>query len=81
MSNLRKFTLTHNESKDNWSLKQDETGRVVRNFETKAEAVKGGVLENVLGAAGGSVKIQKENGRIQEERTCPGSKNPRESEG
>jgi hypothetical protein len=46
-----------------------------------AEAVGGGVLEAELGKAGGSVKIQKMNGRFQEERTYPGSADPKTSKG
>jgi hypothetical protein len=34
-----------------------------------------------LGKAGGSVKIQKINGRFQEERTYPRSEDPRGSRG
>jgi hypothetical protein len=34
-----------------------------------------------MGSDGGSVKIQKENGRFQEERTYPGSKDPASSKG
>ena len=81
MSILPEYTLTHNDAKDQWSLRQDKTGRVVKNFDTKTEATKGGVLQDALGSAGGSVKIQKENGRLQEERTYPRSADPRESKG
>ena len=81
MENLPKYTLTYDEKKENWALEQDRTGRVVRRFETKQEATAGGVLEDAVGSAGGSVKIQKENGRFQEERTYPRSKDPRESKG
>jgi len=34
-----------------------------------------------VGSGGGSVKIQKKNGRIQEERTYPGSADPKKSPG
>ena len=81
MSKLPKYTLTYNDPKHVWSLQHDQTKRVVKNFETKQEATKGGVLEKALGKAGGSVKIQKENGRFQEERTYPRSADPRESKG
>ena len=50
-------------------------------YDKKAEALAGGVLEGELGKAGGSVKIQKLNGRYQEERTYPGSADPKESKG
>lgn len=80
-SNLPKFTLEKNERKDRWDLKNDRTYQLVKSFGTKADATKGGTLEKAVGSSGGSVKIQKENGRIQEERTYPGSKDPRSSKG
>jgi hypothetical protein len=73
MSKLAKYTLTHNDNKDQWDLEDDKTGKVVKSFETKAEATKGGVLERAVGRSGGSVKIQKGNGRFQEVRTYPGA--------
>ena len=79
--NLPKFTLEKNEKKDSWDLTNDKTNRTVRSFDTKDHATKGGVLERTVGSAGGSVKIQKENGRFQEERTYPGSRDPKSSKG
>jgi len=81
MANLQKYTLQYNESKEKWALEDDKTNRVVRNFETKDDATKRGVLKNILGESGGSVKIQKQNGRYQEERTYPKSKDPSKSKG
>ena len=81
MGTLPKYTLKHDDKKDNWALQQDKTGRTVKTFDTKTEATKGGVLENAVGQHGGSVRIQKENGRIQEERTYPGSADPKKSPG
>lgn len=81
MSNLPKFTLSKDDKRDDWTLTNDRTDRVVRRFDTKADATKGGVLEQAVGSDGGSVKIQKENGRYQEERTYPGSKDPGSSKG
>lgn len=78
---LTKFTLEKNEKKDQWDLKQDKTDKVVKSFETKTEATKSGVLKKAVGTEGGSVKIQKENGRFQEERTYPRSADPKSSEG
>lgn len=79
--NLPKFTLEKNERKDRWDLRNDKTDQLVKSFETKADATKGGALEKAVGGSGGSVKIQKENGRYQEERTYPGSRDPRSSKG
>jgi hypothetical protein len=81
MAKLPKFTLTHNERKDRWDLVNDKTDRTVKTFDTKTEATAGGVLKKAVGSDGGSVKIQKENGRFQEERTYPSSKDPRDSKG
>jgi len=81
MSILPKFTLSLNDDKDVWQLKNDMTNRVLKNFDTKGEALEGGVIKKILGDSGGSVKIQKENHRYQEERTYPRSEDPRESKG
>ena len=81
MPRLPKYTLIHNEKKERWDLKDDATGRTRKTFEAKAEATKGGALEKALWSAGGSVKIQKLDGRYQEERTFPGSADPRSSKG
>jgi len=81
MGKLLKFTLTYDEKRKDWSLENDKTDRVVRRFETKEEATGRNVLKKAVGSEGGSVKIQKENGRFQEERTYPKSKDPCESRG
>ncbi|HYV33567.1 MAG TPA: DUF2188 domain-containing protein [Candidatus Limnocylindria bacterium] len=81
MGKLPKLSLVFDEKKGRWPLKQDKTGKVVKTFETKEAATKGGVLKKVLGKVGGSVKIQKENGKIQEERTYPSSADPHQSKG
>lgn len=78
---LRRFTLDKNEQKDRWDLKNDNTGRVVKAFDTKADATERGALKDAIGSEGGSVRIQKENGRYQEERTFPSSKDPHKSPG
>jgi hypothetical protein len=49
---------------------------VVKRFDTKGGAIEGGVLKRAVGPDGGSVKIQKANGRFQEERTYPRSRDP-----
>jgi hypothetical protein len=81
MKRLPKLTLEHDSRKDNWKLVEDKTHKVVKTFDTKERATKGGVLRRTLGADGGSVKIEKENGRYQEERTYPRSRDPRKSKG
>jgi len=81
MAKLPKFTLSYNEKKEDWDLRNDKTNRLQKSFETKENATKGGALEKALGINGGSVKIQKADGKFQEERTFPGSKDPEESKG
>lgn len=81
MANLPKYTLTHNEKKERWDLEKDKSHQVVKTFKTKGQATKGGVLEKAVGPAGGSVKIQKQDGKFQEERTYPRSKDPKKSPG
>jgi hypothetical protein len=81
MAKLPKFTLEFDEKKEKWTLGNDKTNKAIKTFDTKQEATQGGVLKRVLGKEGGSVKIQKKNGRIQEERTFPASADPRRSKG
>lgn len=81
MAKLPKYTLEYNERKDRWDLGSDKTDRVVKSFETKEDATAGGMLKKAIGTDGGSVKIQKENGRFQEERTYPKSADPTKSKG
>lgn len=81
MAKLRKFTLSHDRDKDDWALKEDGSGRTKKRFASKAEATAGGVLEKTLGSEGGSVKIKKKDGRIQEERTYPRGRDPKRSRG
>ena len=80
MSKLRRFTLSQNNN-GRWDLSNDSSNQIVHTFKTKQNATKGGVIKKLLGKEGGSVKIQKENGRIQGERTYPGAKDPRSSPG
>jgi hypothetical protein len=79
MTKVPHYTLTHNERKGRWDLVNDvETGLgAIRCHEGGHQ----GVLEKAVGPNGGSVKIQKENGRFQEDRTYPGSADPRSSPG
>lgn len=81
MTKLPKFTLTHNEKKERWDLTKDGASKPSATFETKAEATKEGVLEKALGGSGGSVKIQKVDGKFQEERTYPRAADPKKSPG
>jgi hypothetical protein len=82
MSNkLPKFTLTHNNKKDTWDLTNDKTDKIVKTFENKQDATKGGVLNKAVGKDGGSVKIKTMDNHYQEERTYPRSADPKKSKG
>lgn len=81
MTKLPKYTLKFDQQRQDWELENDKTDRVIRRFETKEDATKGGVLEKAVGNNGGSVKIQKKEGGYQEERTYPQSADPRRSKG
>lgn len=79
MAMLHRFTLKHNK-KGGWDLK-DQTGEVVRSFTNKRDALSGGLFEKLLGKNGGSVRIHKQDGKLQEERTYPRASDPRRSLG
>ena len=64
---------------DAWKFGKEGVKRSISTAETKAEAIKD--MRQYMKTHEGSVKIHKENGRIQEERTYPGSKDPRSSKG
>lgn len=78
---LPKFTLDYDKKKEDWRLTNDATNRVVRRFDTKDDATKGGVLGSAVGTGGGSVKIKKMDNQYQEERTFPRSADPKKSPG
>jgi Uncharacterized protein conserved in bacteria (DUF2188) len=80
MAKLAKYTLSQDAKTKRWVLTNDSTGQAVKSFASKAGATKGGVLERAVGKSG-SVKIKKRNGRVQEERTYPRSRDPRRSKG
>jgi hypothetical protein len=42
---IPKYTLDYDKQKDDWKLSKQGTGEVVKRFDTKQEATKGGVLE------------------------------------
>ncbi|QKP78862.1 DUF2188 domain-containing protein [Methyloligella sp. GL2] len=65
----------YNSTNSKWELKNESTKDVVKRFKTKADAIKGGVLEKAVKE--GSVRIRKRDGKIQEERTYPRNRDPR----
>ncbi|XSG81046.1 MAG: DUF2188 domain-containing protein [Methyloligella sp. ZOD6] len=76
---LTRYSLAYNSTNSRWELKNESTKDVVKKFKTKADAIKGGVLEKAVKE--GSVRIKKRNGRIQEERTYPRNRDPRGAKG
>lgn len=81
MAKLKKFTLSHDAKKGDWVLKENGASRAAARFATKAEATAAGVLESKIPGSRGSVRIQKQDGKYQEERTYPRSADPRRSKG
>jgi hypothetical protein len=75
---LQRYTLK--QEGDGWELK-DQEGGVVTTFKSKAEATSGGQLEKAIGKIGGTVRIHKEDGTFEEERTFPRAEDPRERPG
>lgn len=73
---LKRFTLK--KSGNEWTL-HDQLGELVRSFKNKAEALQGGTLEKLVGE--GTVRIHREDGQLEEERTFPRSADPRRSPG
>jgi len=74
---LPRFDLVKDKKNDDWALKRGD--KVVERFDTKADATAGGVLKGAVGE--GTVRIHKEDGKIQEERTYPRSEDPKGSPG
>jgi hypothetical protein len=75
---LQRYTLK--EEGGGWVLK-DQEGGVVTTFKSKAEATSGGELQKAIGKIGGTVRIHKEDGTFEEERTFPRGEDPRSSAG
>ena len=80
MAKLPKYEL-YKRGDGKWALELENGNRAKKLFDTKSEATAGGALKGALGKDGGSVKIRKESGQYQEERTFPRSKDPKSSPG
>ena len=76
MSALPRYTLAYHERSGEWVLIHDLSGRAVKRFSHKEMATRGGILKRLVGERGGSIKIQKLNGKYQEERTFPPERDP-----
>ena len=64
-----------------WKLKKEHAERASKSFgnANKDEAIR--EAAKFLSGSGGSLKIHKEDGKIQEERTYPRSADPKSSKG
>ena len=80
MTKLPKFTVSKRDD-GKWALTKDGADRATKLFEKKADLTKGGALKSAVGQSGGSVKIQKVDGKFQEERTYPDAADPPGSPG
>jgi len=80
MAKLPKFTVSKRDD-GKWALTKDGADRATKLFDKKADVTKGGALRDAVGKAGGSVKIQKVDGKYQEERTYPDAADPSSSPG
>ena len=75
---MKNYDLTKKD--DQWKLKEQGSNKASKVFETKSDALKK-APDFIKQQGGGSLKIHKENGKIQEERTYPRSADPRKSKG
>lgn len=64
---------------DQWKLTKEGSQRASKTAVTKKEIIK--QTQNFMADKTGSVKIHKENGKIQEERTYQRKDDPRKSKG
>lgn len=76
---MNNYHITKSKSGNGWDLKKEGGERATLKAETKAELVK--ATSQLLQDKGGSVKIHKGNGQIQEERTYPRSADPKKTPG
>ena len=74
---MQNVHLTH--KNDLWRLQNEGSNRSIKTFTTKDEAVSFSM--KYMHKNGGSLKIHKQDGTIQEERTYPGKADPRRSRG
>ena len=78
---LRQVHLTKDDEKGDWRLQESGADRAIRRFPTKQDATAGGALADALGQKGGSVRIHRQDGVIQEERTFLRGKDPKGTPG
>lgn len=66
---------------DKWNLTKEGNSKASKSFETTKEQAIKQSADYLKSGSGGSMKIHKEDGKIQEERTYPRSKDPKKSKG
>ncbi len=74
---MNNYHITKEE--DKWKLTKEGNARASKAADTKQEIMD--ITRDFMKDKTGSVKIHKENGTIQEERTYPRKSDPRESKG
>jgi hypothetical protein len=76
---MKNYHITKAKDGNGWALKKEGGDRASLKAETKAELVK--ATSQFMQGKEGSVKIHKQDGTIQEERTYPGTSDPASSPG
>ncbi len=80
MDDLAQYTLFFDAERRDWALKRDGARRALRRFRFKEKAID--FLPGRFGSNyPASVKIQKQDGTFEEERTYPRAADPRKSKG
>jgi hypothetical protein len=74
---LDRYDLVHQD--DSWKLEKHGAERAIRNFETKEDAME--FSTDYVKEHSGSLRIHKQGGQFQEERTYPRKDDPRRSPG
>lgn len=74
---MNNYHLTHQGGE--WKLKKEGSDRAIKMFATKLEAMD--YSTEYMREHEGSLKIHKEDGKIQEERTYPRSADPNQTKG
>jgi hypothetical protein len=64
MGNLPRLTLSHNERRDQWEQRHDNSGRLVESFEHKADAIMAGSLSAADTASYQRIGIAKETSTV-----------------
>ncbi|WP_185217532.1 DUF2188 domain-containing protein [Sphingobacterium mizutaii] len=62
-----------------WKFGKENSSKSLKNFDTKSSAMD--YAKDYMNKNGGSLKIHGVDGKIQEERTYPKSKDPKKSKG